>query len=97
MEKIYEQSKDLHVVATVIYVKTADPYAYADSAKTVKIKAVDLKEAFEKGALIVDGDIKYKPVSFKLATGIGTLTYVKTDGTTPTTAVLATLVSEEYV
>jgi hypothetical protein len=93
MDKVYEQYGDQHVVATKVYVKTGDAYAYADSNKTVKIKAADLQNLFEKGLLIVDGTIEYKPVSFKLAAGVGTVTYVKTDGTTPTTAVLATLAS----
>ena len=97
MDRIYEQSVDVHVRATKIYVKTGDAYAYADSANTVKIASATLKNLFEKGTVIIDGEIEYKPVSFKLVGSVGTITYVKTDGTTPTTAVLATLESSEYV
>jgi tetrahydromethanopterin S-methyltransferase subunit D len=96
MNKIYEEYKDLHVKAICVYVKTGDAYAYADSAKTVKIDSATMKEMFEKGTIIVDGALEYKPVSFGVALSVGTLTYVKTDGTTPTTAVLATLKSSEY-
>lgn len=97
MDKIYEDYKDQHVVAVYVYKKVGDTYAYADSAKTVKIEAATLKDLFQKGIIIVDGTIEYKPVSFGIANSIGTLTYVKTDGTTATTAVLGTLVSKEYV
>lgn len=39
MDKIFEKSNDLHVVATKIYKKADDIYAYSDSAKTTKIPA----------------------------------------------------------
>jgi hypothetical protein len=96
MNRVYENYTDLHVRATYVYVKTNDVYAYADSGKTVKIDSDTLKDLFEKGLIIVDGAIEYKPVSFSVVDSVATLTYVKTDGTTPTTAVLATLKSEEY-
>lgn len=97
MKKIFEDAKDVHVRATMVYVKTGDAYAYADTGKTVKIDCVTLKDMYYKGMIVVDGAIEYKPVSFKTASGVGTITYVKTDGTTATTAVLATLASSEYV
>lgn len=96
MDKIYERSNDLHVRGTYIYKKANDSYAYSDSATTKKIDADTLKDLFLKGAVVVDGTVNYHPVSFGIASNVGTLTYVKTDGTTATTAVLATLVSEEY-
>jgi hypothetical protein len=97
MSKVYENYGDQHVRATYVYAKTNDPYAYLDSAKTVKIDSETLKDLFEKGTIVVDGSIEYKPVSFGIADSVGTLTYVKTDGTTATTAVLATLKSSEHV
>ena len=98
MAKIYEKYSDLHVSGVMVYKKTADAYAYSDSNKTVKIDAASLKDLFEKGVMIiVDGDVEYKPVSFSIVETVGTVTYVKTDDTTATTAVLATLVSSEYV
>lgn len=98
MNKIYEKYSDLHVSGVMVYKKTGDTYAYSDSDKTVKIDAVSLKDIFEKGVMvIVDGDVEYKPVSFSIAETVGAVTYVKTDDTTATTAVLATLVSSEHV
>jgi hypothetical protein len=97
MDKIYEDSKDLHVRKTCIYVKTGNAYAYSDVATTVKIDAASLKDLFLKGAVVIDGAVQYNPTSFKMDATVGTVTYVKADNTTPTTAVLAELKSSEYV
>ena len=98
MKHIYEkQYDDQFVRKTLIYAKTSDAYAYADDKKTVKINAATLEDLFQMGAIIVAGGVQYEPTSFELKTGVGTITYVKADGTTPTTAVLATLKSSEYV
>lgn len=96
MDKIYERSSDLHVRGTYIYKKANDTYAYSDSGTTKKIDAYTLKDLFLKGAVIVDGGVDYQLVSFGIASEVGTITYVKADTTTATTAVLATLKSEEY-
>ena len=75
MEKIYEQAKDLHVVATIIYNK-GDEFAYADADCTKKFKTSELKEVFVKGALInIDGAL-YNAVSFNE----GSINYVKAAG-----------------
>lgn len=95
MSKVYDNSKDVHVRATRVYPKVGDTYAYLDAAGMTTINAVTLKDLFEKGILITDGAIEYKPVQFKLAAGVATITYVKTDGTAATTAVLAVLTSKE--
>jgi hypothetical protein len=97
MDKIYENSKDLHIRKTCIYVKTGNAYAYSDAATTVKIDAATLKDLFQMGIVVIDGNIQYSPVSFKMDAAVGSITYVKTDGTTPTTAVLAELKSSEYI
>ena len=97
MNQIFEDAKDLHVAFTYIYAKALDAYAYLDSAKTVKIDLATLTDLFHKGIVIVDGGIEYSPVSLKTALGACTITYVKTDGTTATTAVLATVSSKEFV
>jgi hypothetical protein len=96
MVNVYEKSRDLHIRKTYIYVKNGDTYAYSDVACTEKIKEADLKYLFLMGAVVVDAGVLYSPVSYRVATGVGTLTYAKTDGTTATTAVLSTVVSEEY-
>ena len=94
MSKVYEKAKDLHVVGTYVYKKTGETYAYSDSAKTKKVSAAALKDMFLKGLFIMDGDVEYIPVSYSESEGVGTVTYVKADTTTATTAVLATLTSE---
>ena len=96
MDNIYEQGKDLHVRGTYVYVKSGDAYAYSNSGKTAKISAIELKDLFLKGAVVSDGDNMYKPVGLTVSDGVATLTYVKTNTTTATTADLATLKSEEY-
>jgi hypothetical protein len=92
-----KQYEDQYVRATYVYVKNADAYAYADNATTVKIPAAELKDIFEMGCVVVAAGVEYAPVSYSETAGVGTLTYVKTDGTTATTAVLATVKSSEYV
>lgn len=96
MSKVYERYEDLHVRKTYIYAKTDDPYAYEDSDKKVKISADDLRDLFLKGAVIVDGTTEYLPTSYVISSKVGTMTYVKADTTTSSTAVLTTLKSKEY-
>lgn len=97
MNKIYEKYDDLHVVATRVYAKANDAYVYADAGTTVKIEAAVLNDIFVKGMIIVAATVEYKPTSFVLSEGVGTVTYVTADATTATTAVLAVLKSKEYV
>lgn len=98
MKHVYEkQYDDQFVRKTYIYAKSEDAYAYSDAETTVKIDAATLEDLFQMGAIIVAGGVQYEPTSFELKTGVGTITYVTADGTTATTAVLATLKSSEYV
>lgn len=94
MEKIYQRASDLHVVARKAYVKNGDVHAYSDVATTVQIEVSELHDMFIKGIVIVDAGVEYNAVSYKEAAGVGTITYVKTDGTVATTAVLATVTSK---
>ena len=96
MDKIFERADDVHVAARVVYASSAHQYAYADANFTTKINAATLADMFMKGMIIVDGTEQYKPVSIIVTSGVATVTYVKADETTATTAVLATLVSEEF-
>jgi len=96
MYAIYEHADDLHVVARLVYVKSTDSYAYSDADKTAKIDAETLIDAFKKGALVVDGDNLYKPISLLVSNGVATMIYATVDANTATTAVLAVLHSEEY-
>lgn len=94
--KIYEDESDLHIRGVKIYAKsTADGYAYSDSACTKKMKAEELVNLFNTNVVnIVDGNVTYKAVSLSVVSEVATLTYVKADTSTATTAVLTTLRSE---
>lgn len=96
MTKVYERYEDLHVRRTYVYAKAGDPYAYADPDKTVKIASDDLRDLFLMGVVIVDGTTEYSPTSYVESSKVGTITYVKADSTTESTAVLTTLKSKEY-
>lgn len=79
MDKIFEQAKDLHVVATYVYNNGSDVFAYVDAECTIKFKTSELKEVFLKGALIKIGDDLMKPVSFGVdsSKGQGGIGYIK--------------------
>lgn len=91
MDKIYEKAKDLHVKATYVYGKTNDTAAYTDSECTTKFTTSELKEVFLKGAVILIGGAYYTVLNYTVKNNIGSVTYVKADSTTATTAVLGTL------
>lgn len=90
MNKIFEQSKDLHVSASVIYGK-ADGKAYVDEACTVQMTTAELKEAVIKRAIIQIGTDIFVPVAFTVVSKAGTVRYVKPNATTATSADIASL------
>ena len=90
MNKIFEQSKDLHVSASVIYGK-ADGKAYADEACTVQMTTAELKEAVIKRAIIQIGTDIFIPVAFTVVSKAGTVRYIKPNSTTATSADIASL------
>lgn len=90
MNKIFEQSKDLHVSASVIYGK-ADGKAYVDKACTVQMTTAELKEAVIKRAIIQIGTDIFVPVAFTVVSKAGTVRYVKPNSTTATSADIASL------
>lgn len=65
MNQIFEQAKDLHVVATYVYGNGTDTNAYTDAECETQFKISELKEVFVKGAMIVIEDALYKAVSFE--------------------------------
>lgn len=93
MDRIFDDAKDLHVRATYIYGKASDTAAYMNADCTEKYKTSELKDVFEKGAVIVIGTDYFKPLNFVVKNGVGSVTYVSADKTTATTAVLGTLSS----
>lgn len=93
MTKLFEQAKDLHVVATYIYKKANEAKAYKDAACTVQYKTSELKEVFLKGAIIVlpsDGGF-VKPIQYSVSNSIGSVSYITPNGTTATSADIASL------
>lgn len=93
MEKIFDQAKDKNVAAIVIYGKGSDGKAYADANGTTQLKTSELKDAFLKRAIIQIGTEYFIPVTFSVASGIGTVKYAKPNSTTTTSADLGSLVS----
>ena len=93
MSKIFQDAKDVHVVATIIYNKASDAKAYKDAACTVQFKTSELKEAFVKGALIqLANDGGYAtPVKYAESSSVGSVYYIKPNGTTATSADIAAL------
>ena len=90
MNKIFEQSKDLHVSASVIYGK-ADGKAYVDEACTVQMTTAELKEAVVKRAIIQIGTDIFIPVAFTVVSKAGTVRYIKPNASTSTSADIASL------
>lgn len=94
MTKIYDDAKDVHVRATYVYKKSSETKAYADPEFTKQFTTSELKEIYLKGCVIDVAGVLYKPVALKIAANVATITYVTHDGSTATTAVLATLTSK---
>lgn len=92
MERIYDQAKDKNVAAIVIYGKGSDGKAYVDAAGTIQYKTSELKDAFLKRAVVQVGADYFIPVSFTVASNVGTVTYAKA-GSSAGAAATATLVS----
>lgn len=91
--KVYQQSKDLYVSATIIY--SYDSKAYVDEDHTEQFTASALKEVFLKGALIKLGENNYAtPIGYVVDDNdIGFVYFILPDEVTPTTAVIADLAS----
>lgn len=90
MNKILFNYMDINVAGTYVYVN--EGAAYEDPEFEKAFNTESLKNVFLKGAVIIDSEVAYKPISFALnADGVGVLTYVTADATTATTAVLATV------
>lgn len=74
LNKLYEQGNDLHVANYMAYGKTADHKLYADAAFKKTVTEVEIKDAFQKGRLIIIEGANYLlPVAFG-TTGVVTVT-----------------------
>lgn len=95
MDKLFQDAKDRYVVATYIYNKSTDSKAYKDSACTEQFKTSELKEVFLKGGIIVlasDGGLVV-PFKYAESSSVGSVYYIKPNGTTATSADIASLVA----
>lgn len=91
MVKLFDDAKDKNVSATCIYGKASDTKAYADEACTVQMKTSELREAVLKRAVIIIGDAVYIPVSFSVASNVGSVGYIKPNSSTATSADIGSL------
>lgn len=74
LNKLYEQGNDLHVANYMAYGKTADHKLYADAVFKKTVTEAEIKDAFQKGRLIiVEGANYLLPVAFG-TTGVVTVT-----------------------
>lgn len=92
MAKIYEDAKDLHVAAVVIYNDGTDTNAYKDSECEVQFTTSELKDAFVKGCVIELTDVGLvKPVKYAEDSSVGSVYYITPNSTTATSADIASL------
>lgn len=73
MDRIYEDLKDLHIKATMVYVN--DSKAYKDSAHTEQYKTSELKEVFLKGCMIQVSTALYMPTGYSETSKVGSVHY----------------------
>ena len=94
MAKIYDDAKDKNVAAVLVYKKTNQTKAYNDADLTIQYTTSELQDAFIKGAIIVlEDESMVKPIKFDISSDIGSIYYIKPNGTTATSADIASLVS----
>ena len=90
--KIYEDANDQHVRAFMVYKKTSETKAYVDAAFTTQYTTSQLKDAFIKGALVkLEDGALVKPVKYSETSSVGSIFYIKPNGTTATSADIASL------
>lgn len=86
LNKLYEQGNDLHVANYMAYGKTADHKLYADAVFKKTVTEAEIKDAFQKGRLIIIEGANYLlPVAFG-TTGVVTVTAGETVKTQAWTA-----------
>lgn len=91
--RIYDDLKDVHVAAVVVYAVSGN--ACVDSEGETKFTASELKDAYLKGAVIVEDGVNYTPASYAETEGIGTLTYIKVVSDTVTAATVDSVADPE--
>ena len=92
MDRIYEDYKDVHVSAVIIYASSNK--AYTDADHTEQFTTSALLDAFLKGAVIHLNTNKYAiPVGYSEAgtPAVGSITYIVPNQVTSTSADIAAL------
>ena len=64
-KKIFQNAKDKNVKGLIVYADTTDGKLYLEPAHTNQAKQADVKDAFEKGMLVIYSSdyTVYKPIS----------------------------------
>ena len=88
MKKIFEDSKDVHVSANIVYAGE-DDYAYVDADNETKISKAELVDCFVKGLIVSTETGLVKPYIITVEDDYASVSY--DDGTE-----LVTLYSEGY-
>lgn len=74
---IYRDTNDVHVATRVIYLKGTDGKAYIDATGTKQFTTSQLREVFQKGAIIKSASGFIYPVEYSETAGVGTVKYLK--------------------
>lgn len=94
MDKIYEDANEQHVRAFIIYKKANQTKAYADAEYTTQLTTSELKNLFIKGAVVkLDDGALVKLIKYDETSSVGSVYYIKPNGTTATSADIASLVA----
>jgi hypothetical protein len=96
MDKFFQRAEDKNVAAVAIYEKSGETMAYKDAACTQQFYTSELKNAFIKGAIIVlASSAGYViPVKYAESSSVGSVYYIKPNGTTATSADIASLAAK---
>ena len=93
MDKVLQRAEDKFVATRYIYKSSEDAKAYADADCTIQLTTSELKNAYIKGALIVlpsDGGL-VAPFQYSESDSVGSVSYITPNGTTATSADIASL------
>lgn len=94
MNKIFAESEEKYLKAVLVFGKTSDSYAYADSEFTTKISKDQLLNSAKKGLVVFYKGVFFNPVCFKEdAAGFAKVTIWDAEAETPAAI---TLNSKEY-
>lgn len=78
-EKLYRDSEEKYLAATIMYGKSEDGYLYYDSACTEKVPQDDMMRVFSVGMLVNVDIVMYRPVSCGLKNGGAYVAIIEND------------------